>query len=539
MSRAFNVAGPNEPALHYTLDPEQRLPELRKLVEQQNYFVLHAPRQTGKTTLLNMMARKLTEEGRYTAIRFSIEASRPLSRNIVAAIATAIDSLRGTAKIMLPEPLRPPDDLFINIPDPANGIFYVFSEWAQRSPRPRVIFIDEIDAIEEDALIAVLHQLRNGYTLRAHGGFPRSVALVGLRDVREYRARLRPERESMGSASPFNIKTDSFTLGNFSLNEVAALYHQHTEETGQIGTDEAATRAYDLTRGQPWLVNALARQIVERDVTDRSIAITAAHVDAAKEAIILKRDTHLDSLAERLHEPRVRRIVEPALTGSFSSADVYNDDILYVADLGLTTRPPAPIKIANPIYAEVIPRTLSYVLQNFLPIEPQWYVLPEGRLDIIKLLADFQQFYRRHSEMWLERFEYKEAGPHLILYAWLQRVVNGGGQLNRESALGTGCADLLLEWPVTTDAALRRWPIAAGVVIQKEVFEVKIYEDSHTEAEGLEQLGRYLTRLGEKAGHLLIFDRRPERSWDEKIFRRDNVILPKPYNHFRATVWGL
>jgi hypothetical protein len=538
MSRAFNVAGPNKPDLHYTLDPESRLPSLRRLIEQQNYFVIHAPRQTGKTTLLNMMAQKLTTEGRYTALRFSIEVSRPFSKNVAAAVTAALSALQRAAKAFLPESLRPPDELFQKISDPPTGLLYVFGEWAQQSPRPLVIFIDEIDAIEDDALISVLHQLRDGYTQRPQN-FPHSLALIGMRDVREYRARLRPERESMGSASPFNIKTDSLILGNFCLEEVKRLYQQHAEETGQIWAEEAVTRAYDLTQGQPWLVNALARQIVERDVPDRSVAITAAHVNAAKEAIILKRDTHLDSLAERLHEPRVRRVIEPVLIGSFTGADVYNDDLLYAADLGLTTRPPAPIKIANPIYAEVIPRTLSYVLQSNLTIEPQWYVMPDGRLDITKLLTDFQQFYRRHSEMWLERYEYKEAGPHLILYAWLQRVVNGGGQLNRESALGTGRADLLIEWPVTTDPALRRWPIASGVAIQKKVFEVKIYEDSHTEAEGLEQLGRYLTKLGEQAGHLLIFDRRPERSWNEKIFRRDDVALPKPYEHFRATVWGL
>jgi len=538
MVRTFNVAGPNKADLHYTLDPESRLPELRRLIDQQNYFVVHAPRQSGKTTLLDTMARKLTAEGLYTAIRFSIEASRPFSHNVIEAIKAVVDSLRRNAKATLPEALQPPDDLFQNIPNPATGFAHVLSEWAIHSSRPLVVFIDEIDAIEDDALIAVLHQLRDGYTQRPKN-FPQSVVLIGLRDVREYRARVRPERESLGSASPFNIKTRSFTLENFTLEEVRRLYQQHTEETGQEWTEEAINSASELTTGQPWLANALAEQITAYDVTDRTIAITAAHVDIAKEKLILRRDTHLDSLAERLHEPRVRRIIEAVLTGSFTGANVYNDDLLYVADLGLTTRPPALIKIANPIYAEVIPRTLSFVLQSNLPIEPQFYIMPDGRLDIAKLFSAFQQFYRRHGEMWLERYEYKEAGPHLILYAWLQRVINGGGQINRESAIGTGRADLMIEWPVTTDLTLRRWPMPSGVALQREVVELKIYEDSGTEAEGLEQLGRYLSRAGESSGHLLIFDRRPERRWDEKIFRHDNVALPAPYENLRATVWGL
>jgi hypothetical protein len=406
MPRTFNIAGPNNPQIHYTLDPESRLPGLRTLIEEQNYFVVHAPRQTGKTTLLDTMARKLTAEGRYTAILFSIEASRPFSKNVAEAVMAALDSLQRTASAFLPEPLRPPDDLFQHVPNPSTGIAHVLSEWAKRSSRPLVVFIDEIDAIEEDALISVLHQLRDGYKLRPQN-FPQSVALIGMRDVREYRARIRPARETLGSASPFNIKAESPTLENFTRDEVRALYHQHTEETGQQWTDEAISRAYELTMGQPWLVNALARQIVRNDVTDRSITITTTHVEA-----------------------------------------------------------------------------------------------------------------------------------HIILSAWLQRVGNSGGHLDRESAIGAGRADLLIEWPVITDPSKRRWPIMPGVPVQREAMELKLYADNQTEAEGLEQLGRSLTRLGEKAGHLLIFDRRSGRNWDEKIFRRDDIILPTPFENLRATVWG-
>ncbi len=441
MSRRFNVAGPNQPDIHYTLDSESRLPGLRALIEQREYFVLHAPCQTGKTTLLDTLAQKLTAEGRYAALHFSIEASRPFSHNVEKAISSALDSLRWTANTLLPTSLRPPEHLFKEISEPSNGLFYLLSQWAEQCPLPLVIFIDEIDAIEEEALLAILHQLRNGYKLRPKG-FPQSLALIGMRDVREYRARIRPPRESLGSSSPFNIKAESLTLENFSLELVRNLYHQHTQETGQVWSEEALTRAYELTQGQPWLVNALARQTVERVVADRSLAVTPAHVEAAKEILILRRDTHLDSLAERLHESRLRRVIEPMLVGNYPGADVYNDDLVYAADLGLITRPPAQIRIANPIYAEVIPRALSFVMQSILAIQSQRYVLPDGRLEVFKLLTEFQQFFRQESEAWLERFEYKEAGPHLLLYAWLQRIVNGGGHVQRESAIGMKRADL-------------------------------------------------------------------------------------------------
>lgn len=542
MPKHFNTAGPNQPDIHYTLDPESRLPDLRALIDERKYFVLHAPRQTGKTTLLDTFAKKLTDEGKYTALMFSIEASRPLSKDVVAANRNIIDSLRMTAKFVLPTALRPPEKLFSALQDLSNALISVLGEWAQQSSRPLIVFIDEIDSLADDALLSVLHQLRNGYKFRPKS-FPQTIALVGVRDVREYKVKIRPERQSMSRlqlGSPFNIKARSIVLPNFSRQEVRELYLQHTAETGQKWADESIARAFELTQGQPWLTNALAAEVIEEVVTDASETIMPVHLDAAKEALILRRDTHLDSLVERLYEDRVRRIIDPILAGSASAGtDVYDDDLLYVADLGLVTRPPAQIRIANPIYAEVIPRALSFVLQSFLTIDPQWFIKADGRLDMGKLLTEFQKFYRKNSEMWIERYEYKEAAPHLILYAWLQRVVNSGGHLSRESALGTQQADILIEWPVTTDPEQRRWPILPDVTVQREVLDLKLYEDKNTESEGLQQLSKYLDRVGEQTGHLLLFDRRPDRSWDEKIFHRKNVTLPTPYAQFHATVWGL
>jgi hypothetical protein len=158
---------------------------------------------------------------------------------------------------------------------------------------------------------------------------------------------------------------------------------------------------------------------------------------------------------------------------------------------------------------------------------------------MVKLLSEFQDFYRQHGEMWLERYEYKEAGPHLVLYSWLQRVVNGGGHLARESAIGTGRADLLIEWPASPDARLRRWPIPAGVTTQREALEVKVRSGESPEKKGLEQLGKYLSRLGLAAGHLVIFDRRPGLPEEERVFRRDDVALSPPFEKLRATVWGI
>jgi type II secretory pathway predicted ATPase ExeA len=198
--------------------------------------------------------------------------------------------------------------------EPGQRIRASLQAWAQASLRPVVLFIDEIDSLQDEALISVLRQLRDGYPNRPEN-FPLSVGLIGLRDVRDYKV-ASGGSDRLNTSSPFNIKVSSFTLRNFNAAEVQELYQQHTDDTGQVFTTEATAMAFDLTQGQPWLVNALAKEVVEKMVKDRNIEITQEHIFKAKEILIARQDTHLDSLAEKLREKRVKDIIEPMLAGS-------------------------------------------------------------------------------------------------------------------------------------------------------------------------------------------------------------------------------
>ncbi|MBI2389830.1 MAG: ATP-binding protein [Deltaproteobacteria bacterium] len=489
MTRWFNTAGPCKGDLHYLLPTERRMPELRALIDQQTYFVLHAPRQVGKTTSLMSLAATLTAEGRYASVLVSVEVGAPYSvRDPGAAELAMLGSWRRAAEAVLPRELLPPP-----WPEANEGerLGAALQAWCTAIPRPLVLFIDEIDAVYDDALISVLRQLRDGYRNRPQG-FPWSLALIGLRDVRDYKVSTGVEGR-LGTSSPFNIKVESLTLRDFRRDEVAELYAQHTDETGQRFEVDAIDRAFELTQGQPWLVNALARQLTEKLVTDRSIAITCADVDRARDVLIARNDTHLDSLAERLREPRVRHIVEPILAG-LTLGDVPEDDVRFCKDLGLLRQTDAGgLVIANPIYAEVIPRTLSYVPRASLPqIAPSW-LRPDGSLDGDKLLSAFVAFWRKHGQPLMGSAPYHEIAPHLVLLAFLDRVANGGGRVEREYAIGSGRMDVLLMYG---DARV--------------AMELKVWRDGRPDplAEGLEQLEAYLAGLGLDEGWLVLFDRR-------------------------------
>jgi hypothetical protein len=488
MARFFNTAGPCKPELHYMLPASVRVPAAPRLIAQQGYFVVHAPRQTGKTTALLALAQELTAAGGHTAVLLSMEVGAPFSADPGAAEAAILDEWRDAADYQLPAELQPPRWPRAK---PGRRAGAALHAWARASPRPLVLFLDEIDALQGEALISILRQLRAGYPRRPLA-FPASLALIGLRDVRDYKV-ASGGSERLHTASPFNIKVESLTLQTFTLDEVAALYGQHTADTGQVFTPEAVQRAYDLTQGQPWLVNALARQAVEVVVPDPTTPILLADIDAAKELLIQRQDTHLDSLAERLREPRVRAVIEPMLAGSLP-ADLPFDDLRFVQDLGLVRANEAGgFIIANPIYREIIPLVLAATIRAFLPaIQPTW-LTPSGRLDAARLLDAFLAFWRQHGQPLLGTAPYHEIAPHLVLMAFLHRVVNGGGTIEREYAIGSRRMDLCLRYGPDTLA-----------------IEVKVWRDGEPDPlrEGLGQLDDYLAGLGLSSGWLIIFDRR-------------------------------
>ncbi|HPT20207.1 MAG TPA: hypothetical protein PLJ25_09095, partial [Methanothrix sp.] len=371
-------------------------------------------------------------------------------------------------------------------------------------------------------------QLRSGYDKRPVG-FPSTVVLCGVRDVRDYRIHTDQGKTVITGGSCFNIKAESLRLGNFSRPEVEALYRQHTDETGQAFEAAALAKAWGLTSGQPWLVNALAYEACFKmpDGRDRSSPISCEMIVQAKERLITRRETHLDQLADKLREERVRRVIEPLLSGTEKPSQIPEDDVQYVADLGLVTTE-GQLRIANEIYREVIPRALTYTTQITIAQEPAWYVLSDGRLDLARLLEAFQQFFREHSESWIERFDYREAGPQLLMQAFLQRIVNGGGRVEREYGLGRGRTDLLVVWP---------YP--GGV--QRAVIELKLLQRSRaaTVREGLAQVRGYADRCGADEAHLVIFDRTPGKPWSRKIFKKSEALASPEGKLQSVGIWGM
>jgi hypothetical protein len=500
--RTFNTGGLCFPTKHYMVEPLKRLQEVEGLIREELYFTIHAPRQTGKTTYLHALARKLNAEGNYITVVASCERAGVASMTLEKANEVIINSIYSSAKQQLPENQRPENPGGKTYLDIKNYL----EKWSEEQEKSIVLFLDEIDALLDDVLVSVLRQLRDGYQSRP-GHFPSSAILVGLRDVRDYKDKVRTGIQSYGTGSPFNIKSDSLFLTNFTQQEVSELLDQHGEETGQVFPLEVKEEIFRLTAGQPWLTNALARQIVSRILKyDFSQKITLELLMKAKQQLILRREMHLESLGDRLKEDRVKRIVQAIINGERIISDILEDDIAYVRDLGIVG-PTNPLQFANPIYAEVVPRVMAYPIEAVLPKEIQtpWFVNQDGTLNMGKVLKEFQEYYRRNSGAWLQRYEYRESAHHLLLMAFLQRIINAGGEIVREMALGNGRIDMLVKFGT-----------------QEFALEIKIKWDNSTIQEGKEQLARYLDTLGLSQGYLVIFDP-GDIQWEKKIYWKETV----------------
>jgi len=505
--RAFNTTGPCRPWNHYMLPPADRLvgAQLGRYISEELYWVLHAPRQTGKTTFLQAWAREINAAGEAVACYVSLESCQGVTDRAEAmrTINKAVCASSKKAGFPIPE---------LSFDRPEFLLHETMQKWAELvSPKPLVVLFDEADVLEGEPLISFLRQLREGFATRGVGKFPTSVALVGMRDLRDYitaaKGGIAPN-----PGSPFNIKEDSVFISNFTKQDVVTLFAQRTAETGQEITAEALDYVYEQSWGQPWIVNNLFKRATIRvlEATDYQ-TVTLDHIIAAQEQMILARETHLDALNVRLNDPRIRHVVETIMIGdcdpSFGDAD---QAVELAKDLGLIKWDTATgFTISNPIYEKILTRYLNSGYHNMMPPPSNWrWQTADGRLDMGSLLKEFQVFWRRFSETWEEKSDYTEAFPHLLLTAFLQRLTNGCGRVEFESAAGRGSMDLFVEYQG-----------------DKFVIEVKLLRDRDTPKvileEGLAQITAYRDKAAPGApSYLIIFDRREatkKKPWEERI----------------------
>lgn len=500
------------------LPPEERLvgAQLHRYIGDELYWVLHAPRQTGKTTFLQSWMREINGGTQAVACYVSVERCQGIGEpeKAMPAICNAI--VKHANEYAVPAPRA-------DTADPASALNGILVNWAELlAPKPLIVLFDEVDVLTGETLISFLRQLRDGFAGRGVGKFPVSIALVGMRDLKDYLAAAKGGA-ALNPGSPFNVKEDSAVLSNFVREDIARLFAQRTGETGQGITAEALDYVYDQSKGQPWIVNSLFKRATLRVLDGESReTVRVEHLEAARRQMIEARETHLDALGERLRDPRIRQVVQTIITGETNLAlSRTNPAVELSMDLGLVAwSSETGFIIANPIYEEILTRFLDAPYHDNLPLpKDRRWELPNGALDMDALLRDFQSFWRDNSEVWEQAADYPEAFPHLLLMAFLQRITNGAGRIEREYAAGRGRIDLAVEYRGSWDIIeikLLRQGRSFEALAEEGTRQILGYRDNFSKGSVPEGL-----RAGDGSPakcYLLIFDRRQEKlPWERRI----------------------
>ncbi|MDR1081861.1 MAG: ATP-binding protein [Deltaproteobacteria bacterium] len=539
-----------------------RDPGIMPVIENDEYFVIHAPRQSGKTTLLRNLTKKINDEGNYYALLCPLSFVAN-AENRQEAIRFVIQALTHSIKFSeLPILNNLTEHLPKFSPDTESVIVLDSIKFICSSlDKELIIFFDEADSIPDTAMLAFLLQIREGFNVREFPGnnaFPKSLALVGLRDLNDYRIRIRPDSETTGEHSPFNIHAPSMSIQNFTKNQIRTLYEQHTEVSGQAFDRNAIDRVWYWTEGQAWLVNALARQIIEVQFENNyTEAVNKSHVDLATKELLLKNEAHFEDLIKRLKETRITRVMTAAL--SFSDHDfklITDDDIQYCINLGLLKHGKNGLSDclpANPIYNEVIVRALSpKIIPDIDTIKKKKW-MDGANLNLTGLLQAFQNYWLKNADILFARNQNEklineiteqvatvfnisvdmrkekaaeineirnnsfklvdEAFCVLVLCAFLQRVLNSGADsVIRQYSLGNKLVDICITYNQ------RAYPI-----------EVKI-KGAVTTEQGIRQLSGYIDKCDTSEGWLIEFDRRPGKTLKEKqSFRTYRIGKNKAY----------
>ena len=207
--RRFNTEGPVRLEDHYRIPPLERfdLDHVLELIRDKRYFVLHAPRQTGKTSALKALADRLESGEGYHCVYVNVEVGQSAREDTAYAIRAILSELALEARLGGDKAF---EDIWPDILErsgPHGALSDALAHRAAASPKPLVLLIDEIDALIGDSLLAVLRQLYSGYPRRPNG-FPQSIVLCGVRDVRDYRIQSSAENAmpptSLGTTRCFN-----------------------------------------------------------------------------------------------------------------------------------------------------------------------------------------------------------------------------------------------------------------------------------------------------------------------------------------------
>jgi hypothetical protein len=468
--RSFNTSGPNITAQHYTLERSVLVERGLDLIRQSRYYTIWAPRQTGKSTYFRLMALEAEKEG-FQVIHFNVENYK--GESLKGFLSKLNLELKG-----------------IGLKTPEFDTFGDFSRYVESiKDRRLVLIIDEIEGLNPDLFGQFLHTVRNLYHFRESHCL-KSVILVGVSNI-------------VGvvgdNASPFNI-ADNLMVPYFTGEEVTALLDQHTRETGQIIDKKVVKKIFEITAGQPGLVNGFANQLVTR-WPDLPKLGYKHYLEVEDWYLNVAIDKNFANILNKANE--FRAFLESLL---FSETDIpfkIDRPAIKALHINGVIRPNKRgyVEFWVPFYKKRLydayyPYTNGERGEIGAGLQIQSYFTPTGQLNIDQLIGDYKSYVKRRGfAVFREKddngkvISMKEAGLFYSFETWLSAFISQvGGHSYPEAQVGLGRSDLIVN--------------IRGVEM---LFECKRYYGERQFVEGHGQLAYYARSLGQKRAIYIVF----------------------------------
>ena len=484
MRKCFNTTGSCNPQWHYMVDTASRFEAVERLIDQGSYFTINRARQYGKTTMLDMIWRNLSD--RYLVIGTSFEGVGDESFHGQETF------VRTFAELMLRELRNESDELKAiwqndGIKD-FSALSMAITTFCQTYHKPVVLLIDEVDkSSDNDTFIGFIGMLRNKYLERSKLGLDStflSVVLAGVYDIKNLKLKLRPDAEKKYN-SPWNIAADFNVDMTFHPEEIAQMLGDY-EADHHTGMDIKAIseEIYKYTTGYPFLVSAICKLIDER--LDQNWTIDGV-IEAVK-VILVGDNTLIDDLSKNMeNNAELREFLFSISVNSAYYPYVLVDPMVKLASMFSYIRNEnRTVRIHNVIFEESMYYyfTVAYLRKHSTKLAPfQMSYVQGGRLNMEHVVTRFrdllQEEYRDSTVPFLER------EGRLLLLTFLKPIINGVGFYYVE--------------PQTRSN--RRMDLVVTYGKEEFIVELKIWRGDKYEERGRDQLADYKTE-----GYLITFD---------------------------------
>lgn len=529
--RYFNTEGACRPEEHYMVALDTRLEWIKTmLVDRKKYFVINKGRQFGKTTTLKALAKYLATDyvifsldfQKMGTITFGDETtfSKGFIDKLLAALRRAASENEKMLQVMLSDFKDNNSNVIMD------DLFAFLSSMCERSSRPVVLMIDEVDsASNNQVFIDFLAQLRAYYLDRDETPTFHSVILAGVYDIKNLKLKLRAESEHQYN-SPWNIAADFKVTMSFSVNQIAGMLKEYdTDHDMKINIQEIAEEIYQYTAGYPVLVSLICKYIDE-DLSEENTfdslggAWTNRGIEEAVRRILIERTPLFESMIRHLDDyPEMKRMLQEILfQGKAFSFNLDTKEISLASMFGYAVNKDGKVQVANRIFET---RLYNYFLsENELAgtdtanqmgdaaMRDRSCFVHDGMLDmdvVMRRFVDtFTEIYGEEDTKFVERYGRK----FFLLY--LRPIINGTGNYYIEAKTRNE----------------RRTDVIVDYLGEQFIIELKIWRGNEYNERGEQQLSDYLDYYHKDRGYLLSFNFNQKKEVGVKELRiGDKVIV--------------